>query len=60
MIKQSVLADARWFGVDVGISVVSYCEDCECQRTHTCVDKSWVDEEWLYVFLCDYCKFGGC
>ena len=59
MIKQSFLADKKWFNIGIGSSVVSYCEDCDHQRTHSCVDKSLVDGEWLYVFLCDYCRFGG-
>ncbi|UCD13370.1 MAG: hypothetical protein JSW60_07380 [Thermoplasmatales archaeon] len=60
MIKQSVLDECKWYGIDVGSSVVSYCEDCGCQRVHTCVDREWVDGGWLFVFLCDFCRFGGC
>lgn len=59
MIKQSVLADAKWFNIGVNSVVVSYCEDCGCQRTHTCVDDFWNDDERWLVLLCDSCRFGG-
>jgi hypothetical protein len=59
LIRQSVLVDNRWFGVRVGSVVVSFCERCECQRTHTCVDKSWVGGEWVFVFICDVCQCEG-
>jgi len=59
VIKKSVLDAARWWGVRVGSSVVSYCKVCECQRTHRCVDSFWEEGELWFVFVCDFCRFGG-
>lgn len=57
MIRQSLLNETRWFDVRVGGSIVNFCEVCGCQRTHSCVDRCWVDGDWLLSFLCDFCRF---
>ena len=60
IIRKSVLDDTKWFGIREGSSVVSYCEDCRCQRTHTCTDSFWKDDESWFVLLCDFCRFERC
>jgi len=57
MIQESVLDETRWFGVHVGSCIVSYCEDCNCQRTMTCTDRYRIGDDRMLVFLCDHCRF---
>ena len=57
MIKQSVLYETKWFDIRIGSSIVTFCERCICQRTHTCADRYWVDGGWVLTFLCDFCRF---
>jgi hypothetical protein len=57
LIKESVLVENRWFDVRVGSCIVSYCEVCDCQRTHTCIDRYRMGDDSMLVFLCDRCRF---
>jgi hypothetical protein len=57
MIRDSELVKCKWFDVRFYSSIVSFCEECDCQRTHTCVDRYRLGDDWMLVFLCDHCRF---
>ena len=46
-----------WERIYVGSSVVTFCERCKRQRTHICTERSWDEDDWLFEFECDHCKY---
>jgi hypothetical protein len=56
-LSRGFLDQYGWEHVYVGSSVVTFCEKCECQRTHTCIGKTWEDDDWTFEFECDHCRY---
>lgn len=50
-IEYKELADAGYRSVRVGTTIVSFCEVCQLQRTHTCNG----EKDGLYRFVCNCC-----
>lgn len=54
-LSRKFLDEYGWVRIGIGSSVVTFCERCGLQRTHTCVDRTWEDDDWTYDFECDHC-----
>ena len=59
MIKKSELTNNKWYNIKLGSCIVTYCNECNAQRTHHCVDIVRIGEGTMCVFLCDYCRFNN-
>jgi hypothetical protein len=52
-IEKKILADTGWlYGLNRSGYVVSYCENCECQRIHTFVKDCYSK----ILFECSFCN----
>lgn len=56
-LARKFLSEYGWERINIGSSVVTFCERCDCQRTHTCVDRKWDDGDWVFSFECDHCMY---
>jgi len=56
-LSKSYLDEYRWFGIRIGSVIMYYCNKCKCQRTFQCIDKKWVDGDWVFCFICETCFF---
>lgn len=66
-LSRKFLDEYGWVHINIGSSVVSFCEQCGCQRTHTVVEREWDDGDWVFSIECDHCcikddskTIGGC
>ncbi len=59
IIKGSVLSEKKWDDICIDSVIVSFCNDCGCQRIHSCVDVFSSNGEIMYVFVCDFCRFNS-
>ena len=55
-ISRKELSDKGWHNIDIGKQIISYCEQCKCQRVHYCNGKKWEKGQLILRFYCSKCK----